>query len=59
MDNLPPNRQQAPDRLRASDNRKTVAISGWTGNRAIALGDKTMQEWLTFEGALVELSEQR
>jgi hypothetical protein len=36
-----------------------VAVSGWTGDRAIVLGDKSMEEWLTFDGEVAEVLDER
>lgn len=55
MDKLPAIRNQPPDRLRAENSKKAIAVSAWTGKRSIVIGDETKEEWITFDGEVPQV----
>lgn len=57
--NLPAVPYQPPDSLWAADEQMAVAVSGWTGDRAIVIGDDNNKEWLTFDGEVSEVLDER
>lgn len=47
--------QPESDPLEAEDTDRAIAVSGWTGDRAIAIGDESKEEWLIFDGDLLDV----
>lgn len=45
--------------LHAANSNEAVAVSAWTGDRAIVLGNEDMGEWLTFDGEVAEVLDER
>lgn len=57
--NLPVPNPDPPETPKADTIADTVAISTWTGDRAIAIGNEGRMEWLVFDGDCVELENHR